>query len=206
MNARIELSWHGRVDYAAALDAMQSHNAQRTPASPDMIWMLEHAPVFTLGMAGRREHLLDPGDIPVVKSDRGGQVTYHGPGQLVVYLLLDLKRRGLSVKPLVALLEQSVIDLLDEHGIKAARRAGAPGVYVEDAKIAALGIRIRRGACYHGIALNVDMDLAPFTRINPCGYPGLRVTQLADLGVSMDCRGAGEALVPHLARALGQIQ
>jgi lipoyl(octanoyl) transferase len=203
MNRDTPLLWRGRMDYADALAAMQSHNAARTAETPDEIWMLEHAPVFTLGMSGRREHVLDAGAIPVIKSDRGGQVTYHGPGQLVVYLLLNLKRRGLTARPLVALLEQSVIDLLSELHIDAKRRAGAPGVYVDDAKVAALGIRIRRGGCYHGIALNVDMDLSPFKRINPCGYAGLRVTQLADLGAAMDCREAGRRLAPHLARALG---
>jgi lipoyl(octanoyl) transferase len=168
-------------DYAATVAAMREWTEQRQPDTADEIWLLEHAPVFTLGLAGRREHLLAPGNIPVVQSDRGGQVTYHAPGQLVAYLLLDLRRTPLGIKRLVALLEHSVIELLAAFDLSASRREGAPGVYVADAKIAALGLRVRHGCTFHGLALNVALDLEPFTRINPCGYAGLRVTQLADL-------------------------
>jgi lipoyl(octanoyl) transferase len=166
---------------------MRGFTDRRTPETPDELWLLEHSAIFTLGQAGREEHLLDPGTIPVLKVDRGGQVTYHGPGQLVAYLLLDLRRAGLGVKTLVARLEQATIDLLSGWGIQAERRTDAPGVYVAGAKIASLGLRVRNGCSFHGLALNVAMDLAPFSRINPCGYPGLAVTQISDLvsGVSM---------------------
>lgn len=170
----------GLQDYLPTLDAMRNWTDVRGDETRDEIWLLEHAPVFTLGQAGRLEHILAPGDIPVVQSDRGGQVTYHGPGQLITYLLLDLRRAGLGVKRLVNLLEQSVIDLLDSHGIAAARRLNAPGVYVAGAKIASLGLRVRNGCSYHGLALNIAMDLEPFRRINPCGYAGLAMTQLSD--------------------------
>ncbi len=159
---------------------MQRFTDARTAHTPDELWFLEHPPVFTLGMAGHREHLLAPGDIPVVPTDRGGQVTYHGPGQLVVYALIDLRRSGLGARDLVTALETSVIHYAAQLGITAAARREAPGVYVEGRKIASVGIRIRRGASYHGLALNVNMDLAPFERINPCGYAGLAMTQLAD--------------------------
>ncbi|ESQ17512.1 MAG: hypothetical protein N838_00135 [Thiohalocapsa sp. PB-PSB1] len=160
---------------------MRRFTDQRDSRSDDQLWLLEHPPVFTLGQAGRLEHVRSPGDIPVLQTDRGGQVTYHGPGQLVAYLLLDLRRAGIGVKRLVHLLEESVITLLAEQGIDASTRLGAPGVYVNSAKIASIGLRVRRGCCYHGIALNVDLDLEPFQRINPCGYPGLQVTRLIDL-------------------------
>jgi lipoyl(octanoyl) transferase len=181
---------------------MQAFTEQRNPLTPDEVWMLQHPPVYTLGLGGKPAHILDAGETPVVKCDRGGQVTYHGPGQLVIYLLLDLKRLKLGVKALVKQTEQAVIDLLAGYAIESQRRAGAPGVYVGEAKVAALGYRIRRGCCYHGLALNVDMDLAPYQRINPCGYAGLRVTQLADLGVKDDVAAAGEKLLPLLSRAL----
>ncbi|MGB5831050.1 MAG: lipoyl(octanoyl) transferase LipB [Thiohalocapsa sp.] len=171
----------GVVDYDETWRAMRRFTDERDDTSPDQLWLLEHAPVFTLGQAGRPEHVLNPGDIPVVQTDRGGQVTYHGPGQLVAYLLLDLRRAGLGVKRLVNLLEQSVIDVLLRLGIDAAARRDAPGVYVNGAKIAAIGLRVRRGCSYHGIALNIGVDLAPFQRINPCGYAGLQVTRLVDL-------------------------
>jgi lipoyl(octanoyl) transferase len=174
----------GQVDYARTWHQMQSFTASRSPETPDELWLLQHAPVFTLGRNGKREHLLDTADIPVIPVDRGGQVTYHGPGQLVAYTLLDLSRRQLGVQSLVHLLEQAVIDLLAVHGVIATRRDKAPGVYVDDRKIAALGLRVRRGCCFHGLSLNVDMNLAPFSMINPCGYPGQQVTQLADLGVT----------------------
>jgi len=171
----------GLRDYQTTWDAMRAFTAARDAATPDEIWLLEHPPVFTLGQAGRPEHLLDPGTIPVIRTDRGGQVTYHGPGQLIAYVLFDLRRGGIGVKRLVHLLEQAVIDLLAARGISAAARPDAPGVYVDGAKIASLGLRVRQGCSYHGVALNVDLDLEPFGRINPCGYPGLKVTRVADL-------------------------
>ena len=189
----------GRTDYETTWRAMQAFNARRGAVTADELWLTEHSPVYTLGLAGRSEHLPRVDRvIPVVKADRGGQVTYHGPGQLVAYLLLDLKRRALTVRPLVRIMEQAVIDLLGTHGIAAARHAGAPGVYVEGAKIAALGLRVSNGCCYHGLALNVDMDLAPFHAIDPCGYPGLRVTQTRDLGITNTL----EVLATKLARQL----
>jgi lipoyl(octanoyl) transferase len=174
----------GQVDYVPTWRQMQCFTDSRTSDTPDELWILQHTPVFTLGRNGKPEHLLNTGDIPVIQVDRGGQVTYHGPGQLVVYPLLDLNRRQLGVQSLVRILEQAVIDLLAGHGLAAARRDKAPGVYVDDSKIAALGLRVRKGRCYHGLSLNIDMDLTPFSMINPCGYPGLQVTQLADLGVT----------------------
>jgi lipoyl(octanoyl) transferase len=170
----------GLQDYPATWAAMRAFTDARETSTPDELWLLEHPPVFTLGQAGRLEHLLAPGTIPVIQTDRGGQVTYHGPGQLVAYLLLDLRRAGIGVKRLVERLEQSVIDLLAEYGVAAERHTDAPGVYVAGAKIASLGLRVRNGCSYHGLALNVDMDLEPFSRINPCGYAGLAVTQLVD--------------------------
>lgn len=192
----------GRIDYAPCYDAMRRYNASRDATSADELWLVEHPPVFTLGQAGRTEHLLHAGDIPVVQIDRGGQITYHGPGQVVIYLLLDLRRRAMTVKTLVRLIEEAVIGLLDDFGLRGERRAGAPGVYVDDAKIAALGLRIRNGCCYHGLALNVDMDLTPFTQINPCGYEGLRVTQLADLGVRLAPDAIAERLADHIKALL----
>ena len=170
----------GLTDYASVWRRMTDFVNEAGPGTREEIWLLSHHPVFTLGQAGKREHLLAPGDIPVVESDRGGQVTYHGPGQLVAYPLLNLRRRGLGVRKLVDLLESALIDTLTNWNIKAETRPGAPGVYVDDAKIAALGLRLRRGWSCHGISLNVDMDLAPFARINPCGYQGLEVTRIAD--------------------------
>jgi lipoyl(octanoyl) transferase len=192
----------GRVDYAAAYDAMRRFTAARDAATPDELWVLEHPPVYTLGQAGKAEHLLRATPIPVHRVDRGGQITYHGPGQVVVYALLDLRRRGLTVKRLVCLLEQAVIDLLASHGLQGERRPGAPGVYVGGAKIAALGLRVRAGASYHGLALNVAVDLAPYAGINPCGYAGLAVTRLADLGVRETPAAVGDALVAGLQRLL----
>ncbi len=194
----------GVTGYADAYDAMRAFTARRAPATPDELWLLEHPPVYTLGQAGKPEHLLRDNGIPVVRVDRGGQVTYHGPGQVVAYVLLDLRRRGLAVKQLVSLLEQAVIDLLAAHGVAGARRPGAPGVYVEGAKVAALGLRVRGGCAYHGLALNVNMDLAPFRDINPCGYAGLAVTQLGDLGVRLSTPDAADALATRLADALGR--
>jgi lipoyl(octanoyl) transferase len=181
---------------------MKRFTAARGPETPDELWLLEHPPVYTVGQAGREEHLPRGSSIPVVRVDRGGQITYHGPGQAVAYLLIDLRRRSLSVSGLVRRIEQAVIDLLARHGIAGARRPGAPGVYVGAAKVAALGLRVRRGCSYHGVALNVDMDLAPFKDIDPCGYPGLEVTQLADLGVRMTTAQAAEALAEALITVL----
>lgn len=193
----------GRVDYQETWQRMQQLTDARTAQSADELWFLEHPPVFTLGMAGRSEHLLAPGDIPVVRTDRGGQVTYHGPGQLVVYTLLDLRRAGLGVRDLVTALEQSVIRYAAQLGVTAVARREAPGVYVQGRKLASVGIRIRRGASYHGLALNVNMDLAPFQRINPCGYAGLVMTQLADMATVTDIDTAAAGLQPHLLAALG---
>jgi lipoyl(octanoyl) transferase len=185
--AATEVRSLGRVDYEPTWRAMQSYTATRRSDSPDEIWILEHPPVYTVGIAGRAAHLprTDTG-ITVVHTDRGGQITYHGPGQIVAYLLLDLRRRGWGVRTLVRRMEHAVIDLLAGYGIAARGSEDAPGVYVGAAKIAALGLRIRNGCCYHGIALNVDMDLQPFRAIDPCGYPGLAVTQLRELGVLLD--------------------
>jgi len=165
---------------------MQEFTADRDENSRDEIWVVEHEPVYTLGLNGKPEHILNAGNIPVVQCDRGGQVTYHGPGQIVAYLLLDLRRRNLGVKNLVNLLEQAVINLLKHYGLTAQRRPNAPGVYVNGEKIAALGLRVRRGCSYHGLSLNVDMDLEPFMRINPCGYQGLKTTQLKELLGNID--------------------
>lgn len=193
----------GRRDYGPIWRAMQAFTATRDSVTPDELWLLEHTPVFTLGQAGRREHLLEPGEIPVLQVDRGGQVTYHGPGQLVAYVLLDLQRAGMGVKGLVGCLEDAVITLLAGYGVRGGRAQGAPGVYVEGKKIASLGLRVRHGCSYHGLALNLDGDLEPFSRINPCGYPGLRVTQLADWVVDLDPGAVSRDLAEILARVLG---
>jgi len=184
----------GSLDFAAAWAEMRAFTAGRGPETADEIWLLEHPPVYTLGLAGRPEHLPAHTTIPVARIDRGGQVTYHGPGQLVMYTLIDLVRRGIGIRRLVDRLEESVIRLLAAHDVTAARRPGAPGVYVDGAKIAALGLRVRRAGCYHGLALNVDMDLAPFAAIDPCGMPGLAVTQTAALGIRADRAGLGVVL------------
>jgi lipoyl(octanoyl) transferase len=188
----------GRVEYVPTWQAMQTFTAQRTPDTPDELWVLEHPPVYTQGQAGRAEHLIADTDIPVVSIDRGGQITYHGPGQVVAYVLVDLRRRGYGIRELVSRMEQAVIDLLAVQGVAAARLAGAPGVYVDGAKIAALGLRVKHGCTYHGLALNVDMDLAPFAAINPCGYAGMRVTQCRDLGVKLTLSQAERALTQAL--------
>ncbi len=195
--------WLGRVDYASTWQDMRRFTDERGAHTPDELWLLEHPKVFTLGMAADPSHVLDAGDIPVVQTDRGGQVTYHGPGQLVAYPLLDLRRHDLTVRGLVTLLEQSVIDLLAPHGIDAVGRRDAPGVYVEGRKLAALGLRVRRGASYHGLALNVDLDFAPFARINPCGMAGLAVTSLRQLGIGWDVEQAGEYFGRSLLARLG---
>ena len=193
----------GTTDYEPVWRAMQRFTDTRRPSTPDEIWFTEHHPVFTLGINASREHLLAPGDIPVVQIDRGGQVTYHGPGQLMIYPLIDLRRLGLGVRALVTALERAVIDLVAEHGITAASRADAPGVYVDGAKIASVGLRIRRGASFHGMALNVALDLEPFGRINPCGYAGLEVTDLATLGAGENPARVQQALLPKLLSRLG---
>ncbi|MGC8099034.1 lipoyl(octanoyl) transferase LipB [Metapseudomonas otitidis] len=171
----------GLVEYLPTFEAMRRLTAERNEQTPDEIWLLQHPQVFTQGQAGKAEHLLAPGDIPVIQVDRGGQVTYHGPGQLVAYLMLDLRRLGLGVRELVTAMEQSLVDMLATYGIEAAPKADAPGVYVNGDKIASLGLRVSRGCSFHGLALNVDMDMSPFWRINPCGYAGLRMVQLKDL-------------------------
>ena len=193
----------GRREYEPVFAAMRVFTEGRDAATSDELWSVEHPPVFTQGLAGKVEHLLAPGDIPVVQVDRGGQVTYHGPGQVVVYCLLDVRRLGLSVRGLVTILERSVIDLLAAYRIVGRTRPDAPGVYVEDAKVASLGLRLRQGRSYHGLSLNVAMDLEPFTRINPCGYPGLRVTQLRDLGIDLTPELAAAELLANLSRNLG---
>lgn len=193
----------GHVAYLTAWRGMQEFTRKRHPATADEIWLLSHPPVYTIGLKGKQRAFVSPQGIPFVRSDRGGDMTYHGPGQVVAYVLMDLYRRGWGVKQLVHGLEQAVIDLLGTQAIRAHRRNGAPGVYVNDKKIAALGLRVRRGQSYHGLALNVDMDLQPFEAIDPCGYPGLDVTQLADLGVRVSAEQAVQLLVPHLTRSLG---
>jgi len=193
----------GLAPYEPVWRAMQAFTDTRTAQSADELWVVEHAPVFTLGQAGKWEHVLMPGDIPVIPVDRGGQVTYHGPGQIVAYPLLDLRRLGLGVREYVQRIEQAVIDTLAEWNIVAARRDGAPGVYVSGAKIAALGIRVRRGCTFHGLAFNVAMDLEPFQRINPCGFQGLTVTQVLDLGGPSRLADVETVLVGELARQFG---
>jgi len=193
----------GCLPYQEVWREMRDFTAERDEHTVDQCWLLEHTPVFTLGLNGKSEHLLAPGDIPVVQTDRGGQVTYHGPGQLVVYLLLDLRRRGIGVQQLVRDMERAVIDWLRTYGVEAAARRAAPGVYVDGAKLASLGLRVRRGCCYHGLALNVDLDLEPFSRINPCGYAGMAVTRLVDLGIDLDVARTGAQLQSHLAGVLG---
>jgi lipoyl(octanoyl) transferase len=191
----------GLVAYEPTWRAMRAFTAARTPHTEDQLWLVQHPPVFTLGLAGRREHVLAPGEIPVTQTDRGGQVTYHGPGQAVAYLLLDLRRLGIGVRELVRRIEQAVIEVLASHGVVGERREGMPGVYVAGAKIAAIGLRVSRGCTYHGVALNVDLDPEPFARIDPCGYPGLASTRLADLGV----RDSIDAVQQQLADALVRV-
>ena len=193
----------GRQPYQPVWRAMQAYTDARDADSPDELWLVEHDPVFTLGQAGRWEHVLAPGDIPVVAVDRGGQVTYHGPGQLVAYPLVDLRRAKLGVRELVERIEQAVIDTLAIWGIAGARRAGAPGIYVDGAKVMALGLRVRRGCSFHGLAFNIAMDLEPFHRINPCGFQGLQVTSVLDLGGPSQLEAVKPPLVHALSRQLG---
>ena len=194
----------GLVKYAPTWQAMKDFTAARTADTCDEIWLLQHPPVYTQGLAGKPEHLLRANDIPVVKIDRGGQITYHGTGQIVAYLLLDMRRWKINVRALVRLMEQAVIDLLAQHGVAAHGRKEAPGVYVGDAKIAALGLKIKKGCCYHGVALNVDMDLTPFNYINPCGYAGLRITQARDVGISAPQAKLEQQLAQNLIGLLQQ--
>lgn len=182
---------------------MREFTQLRSQHSPDELWVVEHPPVFTLGLNGDTKHILNPGPIPVIKVDRGGQVTYHGPGQIVIYLLLDLRRREMGIRALVTHMEQAVIGFLGDLDIEARAEPGAPGVYVKGHKIASLGLRVKRGCSYHGLAFNLHMDLSPFTRINPCGYQGLQVTQLHNLGIGMDWRRAAIQLSQRLQRELG---
>ena len=190
----------GLRPYQEIWDAMRACTAARDADSADQIWLVQHPSVYTQGQAGKPEHLLAPGDIPVIQIDRGGQITYHGPGQTVMYLLLDLRRAGIGIRALVSLIEESVIGYLQELGIRAQSRIDAPGVYVDGKKIASRGLRVRGGCTYHGVALNVDMDLEPFSRINPCGLVGMQMTQLRDLGVALDADAAGTALAARFQR------
>ena len=192
----------GRVDYPTTLARMTDFTDTRDANTPDEIWLLEHPSVFTLGMNADRDHVLNPGDIPVVQVDRGGQVTYHGPGQVVVYVLMDLRRARFGIRELVTALESAVIDTVTAYDIDAESRRDAPGVYVDGAKIASVGLRVRRGCSYHGLALNVAMDLEPFSRIDPCGYPDLRVTQVADLGGPDNLDTVGSDLATNLLQRL----
>ena len=199
----LKIDDHGRQDYVPLWHAMQAFTDTRDASSPDEIWLVEHPPVFTMGVNASDEHLLAPGDIPVVQIDRGGQVTFHGPGQLMIYPLLDIRRAGIGVRTLITALEQSVVDLVADYGVSAAARADAPGVYVDGDKLASIGLRIRRGASFHGMALNVDVELEPFSRINPCGYSDLKMTDLRRLGIDLSLQQTGEELLPHFLRHLG---
>ena len=192
----------GLVDYTSTWQRMQQFTDQRDDNTIDEIWLLEHPPVFTQGQAGKAEHLLFPGDIPVVQVDRGGQVTYHGPGQLVAYVLLNIKRRNLGVRQLVNLIEQSIIATLAQNEVTAYAKADAPGVYVDEKKVASLGLRVRKGCTFHGLALNVDMDLSPFSRINPCGYAGMQMVQSKDLGGPVSMQQAKQQLSAQLIKLL----
>ncbi|MBU2967574.1 lipoyl(octanoyl) transferase LipB [Amphritea sp. 2_MG-2023] len=192
----------GLVDYQPTWQTMQDFTAARTAETVDEIWVLEHQPVFTQGQAGKEEHLLSTGDIPVVQVDRGGQVTYHGPGQLVVYLLLNIRRKKFGVKELVARMEASIVDLLARYGVEAYAKADAPGVYVNEAKICSLGLRVRKGCSFHGLAFNLDMDLEPFNRINPCGYAGMAVTRLKNLVDDVDRESVKDSLIEILVKRL----
>ena len=199
----MKTSFLGRQDYVPLWHKMQKFTDERDATTPDEIWFCEHPPVFTLGLNASKEHLLAPGDIPVVQIDRGGQVTFHGPGQLMVYPLIDIKRANIGVRKLVTALEQSVVDLAADYGVAAAARADAPGVYVGGDKLASVGLRIRRGCSFHGMALNVEVDLEPFTRINPCGYAELEMTDLQRLGIDLQLEETHKKLLPHFLEHLG---
>ena len=202
MYPSIHIKSLGMVDYEPTWRAMQRFTAERTADTVDEIWLVQHPPTYTQGQAGKPEHLLHKTDIPVVKIDRGGQITYHGPGQIVAYMLLDLHRWKINVRELVRLMEQAVVDLLAEYGVKAEGRVDAPGVYVGDAKIAALGLKIKKGCSYHGLSFNVDMDLSPFDNINPCGYEGLRVTQVIEFGITVPLEELQAELTQNLVHGL----
>ncbi len=199
----MKVSFLGRQDYVPLWKAMQSFADERDEATPDEIWFCEHPPVFTLGLNAAPEHLLAPGDIPVVQIDRGGQVTFHGPGQLMVYPLIDIRRAKIGVRTLITALEQSVVDLAAEFNVDATAKPEAPGVYVNEDKLASVGLRIRRGSSFHGMALNVDVELEPFTRINPCGYEGLQMTDLHRLGIDLDLEGTADRLLPNFLKHMG---
>ena len=199
----MKTSFLGRQEYVPLWRAMQEFTDERNESTPDEIWFCEHPPVFTMGLNASKEHLLMPGDIPVVQIDRGGQVTYHGPGQLMVYPLIDIRRANIGVRKLVTALEQSVVDLAAEYDVEAAARPDAPGVYVDGDKLASVGLRIRRGASFHGMALNVDTDLEPFSRINPCGYAELEMTDLHRLGIELQLEETSDKLLSHLLKHLG---
>ncbi|WP_133407758.1 lipoyl(octanoyl) transferase LipB [Parashewanella tropica] len=202
-DAKLHIRYLGQQDYESVWHAMQEYTDNRDADSRDELWVVEHPPVFTQGQAGKSEHILFAGDIPVIQVDRGGQVTYHGPGQLVVYPLLDIKRLKIGVRQLVTTIEQSIVDMLKDFDVEAYPKADAPGVYVNEAKIASLGLRIRKGCSFHGLALNVNMDMEPFHRINPCGYAGLQMVQCHELGGPESVEQAAESLIPHLAELLG---
>jgi lipoyl(octanoyl) transferase len=202
MSGQTVLRQLGLQDYQTVWHSMQQFTAERTAETVDEIWITEHPPVYTLGLNGKHEHVLHAGDIPLLETDRGGQVTYHGPGQLVVYFLVDLRRLAMGPRQAVTLLENAMVNTLSQYGVSAQARADAPGVYVEGKKIGALGLRIKRGCTYHGLSLNNDMDLTPFQHINPCGYAGLQVTQLADFGINIHTHELAVPLVHHLIKAI----
>ena len=203
MSAGVKIRHRGRQEYVPLWHEMQSFTDERDENTQDEIWFCEHPPVFTMGLNASEEHLLAPGDIPVVNIDRGGQVTFHGPGQLMVYPLIDLRRAGIGVRKLVTALEESVVDLAEEYEVAATADPKAPGVYVAGTKLASVGLRIRRGSSFHGMSLNVDVELEPFSRINPCGYAQLQMTDLNRLGIELDLDGAAEKLLPHFLKHLG---
>lgn len=202
MSIPIQLKQLGLTDYASTWQAMQQFTAQRNALTADEIWLTEHPAIYTLGLNRKQVRLPSRQDIPLLEVDRGGKITYHGPGQAVVYLLIDLKRRGLTIRQLVSMMENAIIALMAHHGIQAQARADAPGVYVQDKKIASLGLRLKNMCCYHGLSVNVDMDLSPFNAIDPCGYQGLQVTQLKDLGIDCNLLQAQQRIVQHLLQAL----
>ena len=205
MSNHVNIRDLGLSDYQSVWDDMRSFTEQRNESTPDEVWIVEHPAVFTLGLNGKPEHIIDAHEIPVIQCDRGGQVTFHGPGQLVAYVLMDLQRRHWGVKKLVNRIEQVVIDVLENFAIEAERKENAPGVYVDNAKIAALGLRVRRGCSYHGLSLNVDMDLTPFSYINPCGYEGLASVQMKQLNPAANIRDVKKHLLDHLNRQLFQL-
>ncbi|ABV38095.1 lipoate-protein ligase B [Shewanella sediminis HAW-EB3] len=199
----LHVRYLGKQDYESVWHAMQDYTDNRDASSPDQLWIVEHPPVFTQGQAGKSEHILNPGDIPVIQVDRGGQVTYHGPGQLVAYPLINIKRLKIGVRQLVTDIENSIVQMLEGYQVKAYAKADAPGVYVDERKVASLGLRIRKGCSFHGLALNVDMDMSPFQRINPCGYAGLEMVQCKQLGGPQTVEEAGERLVKTFSHNLG---